>query len=188
MHPSIVSALAAGAPPMLAAMLAQLGLHEVEGKGSNPVIMQMARRVAGSHPKLDWVGGFYEDDDIPWCGLAVADAACRAGLTPVLPNPLSARAWADWGSPLVGPRRGAVVVFSRQGGGHVGIIAAITPGAKRLLVAGGNQSNAITLAWFDNIPTVRGGRVLGFRAPPGGALPEAPVVADDGRPVSRSEA
>lgn len=188
MSPSVVAALSAGSPPMLAAMMSSLGLAEKVGKGSNPAIMAMVRRVAASHPKLDWIGSFYEDDDIPWCGLAVADAAVKAGLVPVVPNPLSARAWSTWGAALSGPKRGAVAVFMRQGGGHVGLVAGVTAGARRLLVVGGNQSNRVSLAWFDNVPVARGGRVIGFRAPAGVTLPEAPIVADDGAPVSGNEA
>ena len=71
---------------------------------------------------------------------------------------------------------------------HVGLVAAVSPGAKKLLVAGGNQSNSVSLAWFDNLPLAKGGRLVGFRAPPGIALPAAPIVDDDGAPVSRNEA
>ncbi|MEJ1158012.1 TIGR02594 family protein [Prosthecomicrobium sp. N25] len=120
---------------------AELGLAEIPGPGSRPRILEMAAAVARSHPRLEWIAAFYEDDDIPWCGLAVAWAMVASGLTPPLPNPLSARAWAEWGRPLSTPVPGAVLVFARQGGGHVGLYEG--EDKARYLVLGGNQGNRV---------------------------------------------
>ena len=50
--------------------------------------------------------------------------------------------------PLQAPTVGCVVVFEREGGGHVGlVVGADTKG--RLLVLGGNQGDAVSIAPFD---------------------------------------
>ena len=77
---------------------------------------------------------------------------------------------------------GAIVVFQRAGGGHVGFLVGRDERG-RLMILGGNQANAVTIAPFD--PE----RVLGYRWPwsvePDGRLP---LVASNGAPVSRNEA
>ena len=56
---------------------------------------------------------------------------------------LWARSWADWGkkSDLI---TGAVVVFSRQGGGHVGVLEKYEGGT--MWVRGFNQSDTVNVA------------------------------------------
>lgn len=176
--------------PWHAALAGELGLAEVPGPKSAAKIMAMAREVAKSDRRLDWIAGFYEDDDIPWCGLAVAWACVRAGIAPVLPNPLSARAWAQWGTALAAPVPGAILVFARVGGGHVGIYEG--ENAANYLVLGGNQSNRIGR---DPIRKSRllcdgAGRPIGIRWPAGVPVPaEAGRVAADlaGRAASQNE-
>lgn len=86
----------------------------------------------------------------------------------------SARAWLEWGTTLTGPAVGAVVVFAREGGGHVGFVhGRDTKG--RLLVCGGNQGDAVTIAPFDLA------RVAGYRWPEDVAL--QPLVGLDTLPM-----
>jgi uncharacterized protein (TIGR02594 family) len=103
------------------------------------------------------LGAWWRDDATPWCGLAVATwmKACGVGLPK---HWYRARAWLDWGVPLAAPAVGAVVVFERQGGGHVGLIVGKDERG-RLLVLGGNQGDAVSIAPFDMQ------RVLGYRWP-----------------------
>ena len=72
-------------------------------------------------------------------------------------NSASARSWLHWGKSLAVPRRGCIVVFSRDGGGHVAFYVR-SEGAEHL-VLGGNQSNQVNIAGYAR------GRVLGFRVP-----------------------
>ena len=113
--------------------------------------------------------------------MAVAAWAKRCGYA--LPaHWYRARAWLTWGEPLVAPALGCVVVFVRGAGGHVGIVAGVDR-LGRLMVIGGNQGNAVTLAPFDPH------RALGYRSPPGVPLLTQPLpVLQASGPVSRNEA
>jgi uncharacterized protein (TIGR02594 family) len=75
-----------------------------------------------------------------------------------------AKAWLDWGMPLQMPAHGCVVVFSRAGGGHVGLVVGESPDWS-LAVLGGNQGNAVSIAMFDR------DRVLGYRWPASYSVP-----------------
>lgn len=114
------------------------GLKEVQGPGSNPIILDWAK-------DLDIA---YGDDDIPWCGLFVAHCIGSTLPTEPLPtNPLGARNWANFGNPTT-PVAGAVLVFWRKskasGLGHVGFY--MTEDAISYTVLGGNQSDQVGLA------------------------------------------
>lgn len=57
--------------------------------------------------------------------------------------------WLAWGEPLDTQKRGAVVVFRREGGltrGHVGFYWG--PSKDRILVLGGNQSNQVSIKGY----------------------------------------
>lgn len=111
------------------------GTVEVPGKKSNPKILAWAKEV-----DLEDV---YSDDDIPWCGLFMAVVVSRSGREPV-DKPLWARNWAKFGVHADYASLGDILVFSRNGGGHVGIY--ICEDDDRYYVLGGNQSNAVTIA------------------------------------------
>lgn len=114
------------------------GTAEVVGKGSNRTIISWRDElnIAG-HP----VVGF-SDDDVPWCGLFAAVVTHRAGYAPVK-NPLWARNWASFGRAVAKPSLGDVLVFVRDGGGHVGFY--IAEDATAYHVLGGNQSNRVSI-------------------------------------------
>ena len=59
-------------------------------------------------------------DETPWCSAFVSWCVLRAGLEST--HSAAARSWRDYGQPCEF-RRGAIVVLSRQGGGHVGFAA-----------------------------------------------------------------
>jgi uncharacterized protein (TIGR02594 family) len=123
-------------PTWLAAARAQLGVRETPGPKSTPKILEMAKKVGRA------LGIAYADDSVPWCGVLAAYAVASAGLTPP-PIAVRAKAWATWGEP-VKPMLGAVLVFERQGGGHVGFY--VGEDATAYHVLGGNQSDAVTIA------------------------------------------
>lgn len=122
----------------------------------------------------------------PWCGGFVAACLARAGLGKHVPKdfPL-ARAWAKVGAPLSKPAYGCVVVFTRDGGGHVGFV--VGKDAKgNLMVLGGNQGNTVCIKPFSKA------RVLAYRWCGKGSAPLAerfdlPLLSSDGR-VSTNEA
>ncbi len=117
-----------------------IGTREHPGAGSSPVI-------------VDWasdIGISYGGDDIPWCGLFVGHCITSTlDREPTPPSLLSARSWERFGI-RTEPTPGAVMVFwrkSKQSGlGHVGFYAGEDRAAYRII--GGNQSDAVSLAWI----------------------------------------
>lgn len=122
--------------PWMKTAYSYLGTREVQGAANNPVITGWAKKLGG------WIASFYKDDSIPWCGLFVAECFNTHKMS-VPPKLLSALAWADWGQPSkIAP--GAVLVFKRTGGGHVGFYVGEDSTAYHVL--GGNQSDSVSIA------------------------------------------
>jgi uncharacterized protein (TIGR02594 family) len=111
-----------------------LGTVETPGPRSNKIILDWAKEVG--------VSKSYSDDSIPWCGLFAAVVVKRAGKD-VVENPLWARNWSNFGTVSSTPGLGDVLVFVRNGGGHVGFYVAEDSTAYHVL--GGNQSDAVTI-------------------------------------------
>jgi uncharacterized protein (TIGR02594 family) len=119
-----------------------IGLRETPGPANNNTIMGWAKSLG-----VRVLGMDYANDATPWCGLFVANCIRSAGLLPAK-IAVRAKAWATWGVP-VDPCEGAVLVFERQGGGHVGFYAGETAGpAGAYLVLGGNQGDAVSKTWI----------------------------------------
>lgn len=112
--------------------LSLFGTTEVPGKANNAKILEWADGLG-----LDDV---YSADSIPWCGLYVAYVIKKSGREPVR-DPLWARNWANWGVPSTTPSLGDILVFVRDGGGHVGFYIAEDDTAYHVL--GGNQSDKV---------------------------------------------
>lgn len=79
------------------------------------------------------------------------------------------------------PAHGCVVVFARQGGGHVGLLVGEDT-AGNLLILGGNQGNAVNIRAFPR------DRVLAYRWPPGKEMPRAMHLARGAAPQTTGEA
>lgn len=154
-----------------------MGLREIAGKGSNPTIMSWAKRLGG------WVASFFTDDDIPWCGLAVASWIAVTLPRESLPaNPLGALNWRKFGEGLVNPSLGAILVFKRPGGGHVGLY--VGEDETHYHVLGGNQSNSVSITRIEK------GRLETIRWPKTGSGPVGGRVrlSAKGVPMTRNEA
>ncbi len=151
-----------------------IGLKEYPGNANNPTIMGWAK---GLGTKL--LGIAYGGDSVPWCGLFVAHCIKSAGL-PTAPIAVRASSWAAWGQACK-PIPGAVVVFQRPGGGHVGFL--VGQNATSFRVLGGNQSDGVTETWIENA------RAVAIRWPSGVALSSEPLpyVSAKGA-VSKNEA
>jgi len=160
-------------PPWMTFAEQQLGTAEVPGPGNNPKILQWAARLGSK------LGIAYREDATPWCGVFVGMCIAAAGLQP--PGiAVRAKSWALWGQELRTPCEGAVLVFERPGGGHVGFYAAERPDA--YLVLGGNQGDKVSKAWIAK------SRCIAIRWAPGVPLGKRIVLAANGQPVSTNEA
>jgi uncharacterized protein (TIGR02594 family) len=114
-----------------------LGVAEIVGPKHSSVIQKW----------LTDLKAWWKDDETPWCGVALAAWMQEAGLT--YPKAYyRAKAWADWGAPC-DPCFGAIAVYGRQGGGHVGIIVGINK-AGNYMILGGNQSNKVSIVPISN--------------------------------------
>lgn len=131
---------------------ADIGQRETNGRNDSPWIRKMLGAL-----KADWLLGQ------PWCGGAVAAWMQAVNVQPAK-NWWRAKAWLDWGLMIGTPALGAVVVFERQGGGHVGLVVGRDQRG-RLLVLGGNQGDAVSIAPFDPA------RVVGYRWPAAVPIP-----------------
>ena len=145
-----------------------LGVKEIPGPKHNPTILGWVRSL----------GGYFTDDETPWCGTFMAHVMQTISEKPPQ-HWYRAKAWADWGKPTP-LRRGAVAVFGRQGGGHVGLVVGESP--KHLYVLGGNQNNSV------NIAPIARDRLLALRWPAGRSLSDVHPTPMTGGAVSRNEA
>jgi uncharacterized protein (TIGR02594 family) len=148
-----------------------LGTREVVGPAHNNFISKGWARLGA---------GWFNDDETPWCGFFVAHCIDAAGLEyPGKGAFARAKAWLDWGKPCR-PVLGAVTVFGRDGGGHVGFLVGTS--ADNLYILGGNQGNQVSIT-----PLAKS-RALGFRWP--SSLPVSTTMPPpmSGGTVSRNEA
>jgi uncharacterized protein (TIGR02594 family) len=160
-------------PPWMAWARDQLGTRETPGPANSPKIMGWAAKVK------KWLGIDYTADATPWCGLFVTAAVQHAGYTP--PRiAIRAKSWALWGEELKAACFGAVAVFERPGGGHVGFVEAESPTA--YLILGGNQGDSVSKAWIAK------DRCIALRWPYGYPKTKRVLVASNGQPLSTNEA
>lgn len=148
----------------------RLGIQEVPGAGTNPIISQWC--VDAGHPELT--------DNDAWCSICMCSAAKEAGLPfpPTNVNPM-ARSWLTWGvkAEVADVQPGDVAVWSRGNPkgpfGHVNCVKEVRQKGVRTEVRciGGNQSglkggDAVTLTgWLD------ASKALGFRRPVPATVP-----------------
>ena len=162
--------------------LAELGTLESPSTPNNPKILgwadEVARAQGTSYTK--WAADWYNSDKIAWCGLFVAVCAVRSanGRADRLPPSkyLSALSWAEFGVPVQWKGReglrlseiwvGDVLVFIREGGGHVGICVGVSEDGTTVHVLGGNQGDKVSIA---EIPVKR---LYAVRRPPYQSRPE----------------
>lgn len=108
-----------------------LGIEEEPGSGDNPVILGWAKKLGISD---------YNHDSIPWCALFVSYIVSEFG-EDVTDAPLWALSWKNWGTKVDGSAYGAILVFKRQGGGHVGFY--VSEDDDNYHVLGGNQGDMV---------------------------------------------
>jgi len=151
-------------PPWMAEMYRRKGLHEKRDNGS---LTQWLRsgRFLGNPAKL------------PWCGDAIETSFARTLPDEPLPdNPFWAQSWAKFGIKANPYDIGAVgVIRWSPRSGHVGLVAGFDSKRQKVLMLGGNQSDAITLSWF---PLAK---FIAFRWPTTFPLKKYPPLAESGQ-------
>lgn len=135
--------------PWIAAGLETLGWHETRDYARLRAWLKRDGKTLG------------DPDSLPWCGDWVETSTRIALPGEPLPGALGencywARNWLLWGR-SVAPGVGTVLVFGRDGGGHVGF--AIGQDDDELFVLGGNQSDRVCVSRLKKV------RLLGARWP-----------------------
>lgn len=146
------------------------GIKEIPGPKHNPKIISWLRDL----------NAWWSEDETPWCGTFVAHCMKEAGL-PIPKLWFRAKEWATYGS-LLRPDRlapGAILVFGRTGGGHVGFY--VGEDAGYYYVLGGNQANGV------NVMKLGKSRLVASRWPKGVPVTGKPVRMVGGK-VSTNEA
>lgn len=126
-----------------------IGLHEIKGGQHAPEILQMWKDIKRSGIK---------DDETAWCAAFAGAMLERCQI--ISSRFESAKSYLNWGTRLTVPVIGCIVVFTRDGGGHVGFVTGVDT-AGNLLVLGGNQGDQVCIRAF---PTTR---VSAYRWPTG---------------------
>lgn len=158
---------------LIARARSYVGVKEIKGPKHNNIIIGW----------LDRLGAWWSNDETPWCGVFMGIVMLEEG-QPYPTYYMRAKAWLEWGKRIPAPVYGCVVIFGRNGGGHVGfVVGQDTKG--RLLVLGGNQADEVNVRAF---PV---SRVLGYRIPREFDYSQSkalPVYQEGVIPMSTSEA
>jgi len=140
------------APLMIQVGLKLMGILEAPGAVNNPTIMGWAREIGGK------VADTYKADSIAWCGLAQA-VVCKRANKELVKDPLWALNWNTFGVRVEKGQEmlGDILVFIRNGGGHVGLY--VGEDATAFHVMGGNQNDSYC------ITRIAKSRLYGCRRP-----------------------
>ena len=147
-----------------------LGLKEIKGSEHAQEILDMWKAIKR---------GGIKDDETPWCAAFVGACLERVGIQSTRFE--SAKSYLGWGEKLDRPVLGCVVVFSRDGGGHVGFVVGKSPSGN-LLVLGGNQGDEVNIREFQLT------RVTGYRWPLNEPLPVGDLPVGTPAQLSMGEA
>ena len=132
------------------------GTFEIPGSENNPRVLEYLQ----STTNLDKASK--SKDETPWCSAFVNWCLKQAGYEGT--NSALARSWLKWGQPLLEPRKGCIVVFTREVKfGHVGFFIERTE--TYIKVLGGNQQNLETKIYEVSEKDYPISDLLGYRIP-----------------------
>lgn len=117
-----------------------IGLTETVGAKHNTTIVAWVKDL----------GGWWAEDETPWCGVFIAHCLKSAGIK-YPQHWYRALAYADetLATKLSNPAYGCVAVKKRKGGGHVCFIVGRDEKTGKLLCLGGNQGNAVNIRLYN---------------------------------------
>lgn len=156
-----------GLPNTIKEALKLYGVQEVVGKGDNATILAWRDELNGAAPAGKPIVSGFSGDAVPWCGLFSAIIAYRRlkKVEEVVKDPLWARNWAKYGVKADRPMLGDILVFVRNGGGHVGFY--VGEDTTCFHVLGGNQSDKVCITRIEKT------RCIAARRPPYVTVPKA---------------
>lgn len=160
-------------PLWLSVARAFVGITEIPGPASAAVILRWGADIKAPD---------FTNDETAWCAVFLNRLmmACQLQMAGAGYDLLRAKSFETWGQ-MSRIALGAIMVFNRPGGYHVGLYL----GEKRdaHLVLGGNTANAVAGGW------IRKDRLTAVRWPDGVTRPTyAPVLlTDHGQPLSTNE-
>lgn len=146
-----------------------VGVKEIKGINHNTIIVGWWKAIKRAGIKTD---------EVPWCAAFVGAMLEAVGLRSSRYE--SAKSYLDWGVSLSHPEPGCIVVFQRDGGGHVGFVVGRNA-LGQILVLGGNQNDEVNVRAFHT------NRVVGYRWPAAVPVPHEELASSDA-PPSGSEA
>lgn len=158
--------------PWIAEARKHIGLKEVPGLKSNQTILGWLKRLKA----------WWSDDSSAWCGTFVAQCLQTAG-RPLPKHWYRAKDYLTLPVKLDKPAYGCIVVFEREGGGHVAFVVGQDEQGN-LMCLGGNQGDAVNIRPFPR------SRVIGYRWPnlyPTSSRFILPLLTSDGK-LSNNEA
>lgn len=136
-------------PVYLMQAFKDLGVKEKKGNEDHPRIIQFhdTTTLDASH------------DEVPWCSSAMNCWMKEGGHN--YTRSAMARSWLSFGSQVVHPLPGDIIVFERGAppSGHVAFFLDWNPDEQWVLHLGGNQSDAVTVAISST------NKILGIRRP-----------------------
>lgn len=158
--------------PWIAEAKRHIGTKEIPGAKHEPKILQWWKAIKR---------GGIKTDEVPWCAAFVGGCLEAVGI--VSSRFESAKSYLAWGQKLHAPLPGCIVVFQREGGGHVAFVMGKDKNGN-LVCIGGNQGNAVTIAPFNK------NRIVGYRWPLAIPLPSTAnlPLMDAGGKLSGGEA
>ena len=142
--------------PWMPIAIEEIGVSEIPGIANNSRVLEYLNATTNLGLAAR------SRDETPWCSAFVNWCMAKAGLQGTK-NAL-ARSWLDWGVPLATPRRGCIVVFTREKiFGHVGFYISETD--TQIKVLGGNQQDPQTQLYQVSEKYYLKANLLGYRLP-----------------------
>lgn len=111
------------------------GLEALASAAGGNALIAEARKYLGRNP-TGWANN--------WCGKFLDMVLRRTGHKG---GGVSARGYIKYGTRLAGPEIGAIAVFSRKGGGHVGIVTGVDSNGNPIIISG-NYNDRVAIATY----------------------------------------